>query len=37
MISSPNSCVAVLVVYTNEEIMVARETVRVLASAGAKA
>lgn len=36
MISSPNSCVAVLVVYTNEEIMVARETVRVLATAGEK-
>jgi acetate kinase len=33
LISSPNSGVAVLVVYTNEEIVVARETVRVLAAA----
>ena len=31
VISSPNSKVAVLVVYSNEEIIVARETVRVLA------
>jgi acetate kinase len=31
IISSPDSRVAVLVVYTNEEIVVARETVRVLA------
>jgi acetate kinase len=30
MISSPNSNAAVLVVCTNEEIIVARETVRVL-------
>jgi acetate kinase len=30
IISSPGSGVAVLVVYTNEEIVVARETVRVL-------
>jgi acetate kinase len=34
MISGPNSNVAVLVVYTNEEIIVARETVRVLTSEG---
>jgi acetate kinase len=32
IISSPGSAVAVLVVYTNEEIVVARETVRVLTS-----
>jgi acetate kinase len=32
LISSPRSNVALLVVYTNEEIIVARETVRVLAS-----
>jgi acetate kinase len=32
LISSPNSNVAVLVVHTNEEIIVARETVRVLTS-----
>jgi acetate kinase len=31
IISSPDSHVAVLVIYTNEEIIVARETVRVLA------
>jgi acetate kinase len=35
IISSPNSGVAVLVVYTNEEIVVARETVRVLTAAPA--
>jgi acetate kinase len=33
IISSPNSGVAVLVVNTNEEIVVARETVRVLTAA----
>jgi len=33
IISSPDSKVSVLVVYTNEEIVVARETVRVLRSA----
>lgn len=33
--SSPNSTVAVLVVHTNEEIIVARETVRVLAETDA--
>ena len=32
LISSPRSDVALLVVYTNEEIIVARETVRVLTS-----
>ena len=32
LISQPDSSVAVLVVYTNEEIIVARETVRVLTS-----
>ena len=35
IISSPNSGVAVMVVYTNEEIVVARETVRVLGAAQA--
>jgi acetate kinase len=35
VISSPNSGVAVLVVYTNEEIVVARETMRVLTAAPA--
>jgi len=34
LISSSDSNVAVLVVYTNEEIVVARETVRVLSSGG---
>ncbi len=34
LISQPDSSVAVLVVYTNEEIIVARETVRVLRSSG---
>ena len=33
VISLPCSSVAILVIYTNEELMVARETVRVLASA----
>lgn len=35
IISTPSSAVTVLVVYTNEELMVARETVKVLAAAPA--
>lgn len=37
MISSPESRVTILVVHTNEEIVVARETVRVLSAQGKKA